>query len=78
MQIGPTNGNLTNVPQLENLNGSSNENNGEQNMPRRVISVSNVTLNTDIKTKSKCLNTNAQSLQYKLDELKDIITEYDR
>ena len=46
-------------------------------MPRRVISVSNVTRNTDIKTKLKCLNTNAQSLQYKLDELEDIITNYD-
>ena len=76
MQIGPTNDNLTNVPQLENPNENSNENNGEQNMPRRVISVSNVTRNTDIKTKLKCLNTNAQSLQYKLDELKAIITDY--
>ena len=46
-------------------------------MPRRVISISNVTRNTDIKTKLKCLNTNAQSLQYKLDELEDIITNYD-
>ena len=46
-------------------------------MPRRVISISNVTHNTDIKTKLKCLNTNAQSLQYKLDELEAIITNYD-
>ena len=77
MQIRPTNGNLTNVPHPGNPNGNSNEINGEQIFPRRVIGVSNETRNTDIKTKLKCLINNAQSLRYKLNELKAIITNYD-
>ena len=45
------------------------------NNQRKVISVSNVSLSSNIKHKLKCLNTNAQSLQYKISELKKIIIE---
>ena len=44
---------------------------------RKVISKSKVTQNTDIKRKIKCINTNAQSLQYKMDELKQVIKDND-
>ena len=44
---------------------------------RKVISRSKVTQNSDIKKKLKCINTNAQSLQYKMDELKQVIKDND-
>ena len=50
---------------------------GSANNQRKVISISNVSLSSNIKHKLKCLNTNAQSLQYKLEELKRIIAEKD-
>ena len=48
----------------------------EPNFTRRVISISNITQNSNIKKKLKCLNTNAQSLQYKKNELEKLINEY--
>ena len=45
--------------------------------PRKVLSRNKVSQNTDIKRKLKCINTNAQSLQYKMDELKQVIKEND-
>ena len=48
-----------------------------QEPQRRVISISNISLEANIKRKLKCLNTNAQSLQYKKDELVNIIDEYE-
>ena len=44
---------------------------------RKVLSKSKIGIDTDIKKKLKCLNTNAQSLQYKMDELKQVIREND-
>ena len=44
---------------------------------RKVISRSKISLNSDIKSKLKCINTNAQSLQYKMDELKQVIKDND-
>ena len=44
---------------------------------RKIISKSKISQNSDIKSKLKCINTNAQSLQYKMDELKQVIKEND-
>ena len=44
---------------------------------RKVISRSKISLNSDIKSKLKCINTNAQSLQFKMDELKQVIKDND-
>ena len=46
-----------------------------EKLKRNVISVSSVSCNSKIKSKIKCLNTNAQSLQFKMDELKQVIRE---
>ena len=48
-----------------------------KNKKRKVISKSKVTQNSNIKKKLKCINTNAQSLQYKMDELKQVIKDND-
>lgn len=42
---------------------------------RKVLSANNLIHDSSIKSKLKCLNTNAQSLQYKMDELKQVIKE---
>ena len=63
------------MQQMDNSEGENQTNMNEPNTTRRVISISNVTLNSNIKKKLKCLNTNAQSLQYKKDELVKIIDE---
>ena len=44
---------------------------------RKVLSRNNISLDSDIKSKLRCINTNAQSLQYKLDELKQVIKDRD-
>ena len=44
---------------------------------RKVLSRNKISQPTDIKKKLKCINTNAQSLQYKMDELKQVIKEND-
>ena len=44
---------------------------------RKVISKSKISQDSNIKRKLKCINTNAQSLQYKMDELKQVIKDND-
>ena len=44
---------------------------------RKVLSRNNISLDSDIKRKLRCINTNAQSLQYKIDELKQVIKDRD-
>ena len=58
----------TTVKEKETNQNISNKN-------RKVISVNNLTHDSSIKTKLRCLNTNAQSLQFKMDELKQVIKE---
>ena len=70
-------GNPTLEQQLDISEEITQINNIEQRSQRRVISMSNITLGSNIKKKLKCLNTNAQSLQYKKNELVKIIDEYD-
>ena len=62
--------------ELENSEDENQTSINEPNVTRRVISISNVTQNSNIKKKLKCLNTNAQSLQYKKNELEKLINEY--
>ena len=70
----------TNVSPIENKQDNKqveqkiNKKDGKR---RKVISRSKVTQNSDIKKKLKCINTNAQSLQYKMDELKQVIKDND-
>ena len=77
MQIGLPNVNPTHIQQLESSHENDQSGNDNPNQTRKVISISNETLNSNIQRKLKCLNTNAQSLQYKLNELKNIIDDYD-
>ena len=44
---------------------------------RKVLSKNKVSQSNDIKKKLKCINTNAQSLEFKMDELKQVIKEND-
>ena len=44
---------------------------------RKVLSKNKISQSNDIKKKLKCINTNAQSLQFKMDELKQVIKEND-
>ena len=62
-----------------NINGVGNivNNVDKSKKQRKVISRSKISLNSDIKSKLKCINTNAQSLQYKMDELKQVIKDND-
>ena len=63
--------NATNIAVIE----SSNTRVARHN--RRIISTSNNCHRSNIKSKIRCLNTNAQSLQYKIDELKKLISDYE-
>ena len=64
----------TSTEQNRNLNSNSNFV-GVPNRQRRVISRSNVCGNHNVKKKLTCLNTNAQSLQYKVAELRNVIED---
>ena len=72
---------ITNVVQIENKQGTKEDEPTthvkKDKKQRKVISRSKITQNSDIKKKLKCINTNAQSLQYKMDELKQVIKDND-
>ena len=75
------NSEITNVSQIENKQETKRDEPKihvrKDKERRKVISRSKITQNSDIKKKLKCINTNAQSLQYKMDELKQVIKDND-
>ena len=59
----------------EQVKNQEKDNNKQQK--RKVLSISKISKNSNIKSKLKVINTNAQSLQYKIEELKQVVNDKD-